>query len=83
MISRFLLKQRKSLAYLTSSRFSELKDFQSSFLSTANIAYIEGLYSQWKEDKASVSPSFGAYFEELEKGGDPEASYMQAPKPGT
>lgn len=45
--------------------FSELAKFQNNFLSTANLAYIEGLYESWLQDKSSVSPSFNAYFEEL------------------
>jgi 2-oxoglutarate dehydrogenase complex dehydrogenase (E1) component-like enzyme len=51
--------------------FSELAKFQNNFLSPTNLNYIEALYEQWQEDKGSVSPSFAAYFELLEKGKDP------------
>ena len=63
--------------------FSEMKKFENNFLSTTNLAYIESLYERWLEDKSLVSPSFDAYFEELQKGGDPETSYIKPPSPGT
>ena len=65
---KFLLSQPRF-------RFSELERFQHSFLTTTNVAYIESLYEQWTQDKASVSPSFAAYFELLEKGADPQQAY--------
>jgi len=49
--------------------------FQNNFLTTTNLAYIESLYSKWLVDKSSVSPSFAAYFDLLEKGTDPHEAF--------
>lgn len=59
------------LLHQQQSSFSELEKFNKSFLSPANLNYIENLYQQWLVDKDAVSPSFAAYFELLEKGKDP------------
>jgi 2-oxoglutarate dehydrogenase E1 component len=58
------------------SLFSELAKFQNSFLTTTNIAYIEHLYERWLVDPKAVSPSFAAYFEQLEQGADPHDAYQ-------
>ena len=64
--------------------FAEMDKFKQSFLSTTNLPYIESLYENWLQDKNSVSPSFAAYFELIEKGKDPyeafEAPGQVAPK---
>lgn len=64
--------------------FAEMDKFKQSFLSTTNLPYIESLYENWLQDKNSVSPSFAAYFELIEKGRDPyeafEAPGQVAPK---
>lgn len=62
--------------------FSEMKKFENNFLTTTNLAFIESLYVKWQKDKSSVSPSFAAYFEELEHGADPEAAFTTPPSPG-
>ena len=64
-------QQPLGLRTLPKGFFSEIKKFENNFLSTTNVAYIESLYEKWLEDKESVSSSFNAYFEELDKGGDP------------
>lgn len=51
-------------------------------MTTTNLVFIESLYQKWQKDKSSVSPSFSAYFEELERGSDPETAYVGAPAPG-
>lgn len=71
-----------SLNFRTRIGFSEIKNFENNFLNTTNLAYIESLYQHWQKDKSSVSPSFAAFFEELEQGADPEMAYMSAPSPG-
>lgn len=57
-----LVSRRSPLFFRPSAPFSEVARFQNSFLSPANLVYIETLYESWLEDKASVSPSFAAYF---------------------
>jgi len=69
------LISRRSLFFRPFAPFSEVDRFQNSFLSPTNLVYIESLYEQWVEDKSSVSPSFAAYFELLEKGQDPHDAY--------
>lgn len=51
-------------------------------MTTTNLVFIESLYQKWQKDKSSVSLSFSAYFEELERGSDPETAYVGAPAPG-
>lgn len=83
MLNRFLRVANYQLplqARLLSAQFSEMAKFQNNFLSTTNLVYIESLYQKWQEDQSSVSPSFAAYFEELEKGGDPDTSFVLPPK---
>jgi 2-oxoglutarate dehydrogenase complex dehydrogenase (E1) component-like enzyme len=63
------------LLFRQNNRFSELARFQNNFLTTTNLAYIESLYSKWLVDKSSVSPSFSAYFDLLEKGTDPHDAF--------
>ncbi len=55
--------------------FAEMDKFKQSFLSTTNLPYIESLYENWLQDKNSVSPSFAAYFELIEKGRDPYEAF--------
>jgi 2-oxoglutarate dehydrogenase complex dehydrogenase (E1) component-like enzyme len=73
---RFLSKQSYTLLNTPKQYFSEIAKFQNSFLSTTNIEYIENLYEKWLADKKSVSPSFAAYFELLERGDDPHDAYQ-------
>jgi hypothetical protein len=68
---RALAPRTAGLLFRPMQPFSELAKFQNNFLSPTNLNYIEALYEQWQEDKGSVSPSFAAYFELLEKGKDP------------
>lgn len=76
------LSKRHPLLFRPSTSFSEVSRFQNSFLSPANLVYIESLYEQWIEDKSSVSPSFAAYFELLEKGQDPHEAYAHPSSAG-
>jgi 2-oxoglutarate dehydrogenase complex dehydrogenase (E1) component-like enzyme len=71
-----LISRRSPLLFKPSAPFSEIARFQNTFLSPANLVYIETLYESWVEDKSSVSPSFAAYFELLEKGQDPHDAYV-------
>ena len=57
-----LLSNRSPLLYKHKASFSEITRFQNSFLSPANLVYIESLYESWVEDKSSISPSFATYF---------------------
>ena len=61
----------KGLILRSKSSFSEISQFKNNFLSVTNLDYIESMYENWLKDKKSVSPSFSAYFELLEKGEDP------------
>lgn len=63
------------LLFRQNNRFSEVARFQNNFLNTTNLAYIESLYSKWLVDKSSVSPSFAAYFDLLQKGTDPHEAF--------
>ena len=72
---RRILSSSLGLFFRPKYLFSEIAKFQNNFLSTTNITYIESLYSKWLVDKASVSPSFAAYFELLEKGNDPSEAF--------
>ena len=56
------LLSNRSLLYKSTVPFSEIARFQNSFLSPANLVYIESLYESWVEDKSSISPSFATYF---------------------
>lgn len=71
MMKRFAKALGPTLTFRTAMGFSELKKFENNFLTTTNLAYIESLYQNWQKDKSSVSPSFAAYFQELEQGADP------------
>lgn len=82
MMRRFAKTFGSSLTLTRTMAFSEIKQFENNFLNTTNLAYIESLYLNWQKDKTSVSPSFSAFFEELEHGADPEMAYMSAPAPG-
>lgn len=62
------LISKSLLSNLNVFGFSEVSQFNNNFLSTTNLAYIESLYEQWQSDKNSVSKSYQAYFELLEKG---------------
>jgi 2-oxoglutarate dehydrogenase complex dehydrogenase (E1) component-like enzyme len=72
---RRILSRSRTLLFRGNYVFSEMAKFQNSFLTTTNLAYIESLYSRWVVDKNSVSPSFAAYFELLDKGTDPHEAY--------
>ena len=82
MMRRFAKALSPAVTLRAAMTFSELKKFQNNFLTTTNLAFIEALYQNWQKDKSSVSPSFGAYFQELEHGADPEMAYMSPPTPG-
>jgi hypothetical protein len=58
----------KGLVFRSKSSFSEISQFKNNFLSVSNLDYIESMYENWLQDKKSVSSSFSAYFELLEKG---------------
>ena len=70
-----ILSPGKQLLHSPRAPFSEMSKFQNSFLSPTNLNYIESLYEQWLTDKHSVSPSFAAYFDLLERGQDPQAAF--------
>jgi 2-oxoglutarate dehydrogenase complex dehydrogenase (E1) component-like enzyme len=72
---RRILSTSMPLLFRQNSRFSEVARFQNNFLNTTNLAYIESLYSKWLVDKSSVSPSFSAYFDLLQKGTDPHDAF--------
>jgi 2-oxoglutarate dehydrogenase E1 component len=72
---RRILSKSMAVTLRPNHHFSEIAKFQNNFLSTTNLAYIESLYSKWLVDKASVSPSFSAYFELLQRGTDPHEAY--------
>lgn len=74
---RKILARSHSLLLRSRARFAELAQFQHSFLSTTNVAYIEALHSKWLVDPASVSPSFAAYFALLQNGADPADAFQQ------
>ena len=63
------------LLHTQKAAFGEVSRFQNSFLSPTNLNYIESLYQQWQDDKNSVSPSFAAYFDLLERGQDPQEAF--------
>lgn len=71
------------LLFRRNSKFSEIARFENNFLTTTNLAFIESLYSKWLVDKSSVSPSFSAYFELLQKGTDPHEAYEHPAKAAT
>ena len=72
---RRILSGSMPLLFRQNNRFSEVARFQNNFLTTTNLAYIESLYSKWLVDRSSVSPSFSAYFDQLEKGADPHEAF--------
>ena len=74
---RKLFQKISYLTLKTNAQFSEISRFQNNFLATSNLAYIETLYENWLADKKSVTPSFAAYFELLEKGVDPEEAFQK------
>lgn len=76
------ISSTKRLTAVRSCGFSELSKFKNNFLSTANVDYIESMYARWLQDKNSVSPSFGTYFELMEQGEDPETAFCPPPKAG-
>jgi len=65
---RKLLCKTRSIIHQQRTAFSEISKFRNNFLSATNISFIETMYEKWTKDKNSVSPSFNAFFELLEKG---------------
>ena len=74
-MQRILSSRFSSLLRKHKCGFAEMDKFKQSFLSTTNLPYIEALYESWLKDKDSVSPSFAAYFELIEKGRDPYEAF--------